>query len=70
MSDSSIRTNPSIDEPSNMMSPVERLLELRRGELDVLVDAEDVGELQPQEADVVLPGELEDVLRGGAGQVG
>ena len=41
----------------------ERLLELRRRDLDVLVDAEDVGELQAQEADVVLPGELEDVLR-------
>jgi hypothetical protein len=48
----------------------ERLLELRRGDLDVLVDAEDVGELESQEADVVLPGDLEDVLRGGALQVG
>ena len=49
MSDSSIRTNPSIEEPSNMISPSSALLELAPRHLDVLVDAEDVGELQPDE---------------------
>ena len=63
MSDSSMRTNPSIDEPSNMMSPSSAFSNCDARDLDVLVDAEDVGELQPQEADVVLPGELENVLR-------
>ena len=42
--------------------PVERLLELRRGDLDVLVDPEDVGELQPKEAHVVRASEFEDLL--------
>ena len=51
MSDSSIRTKPSIDEPSNMMSPVERLLELGGRDLDVLVDPQDVGELEPEKPD-------------------
>ena len=48
---------------------VERLLELRRRNLDVLVDAENVGELKSQEADVVLRGELENVLLACAGRV-
>ncbi len=41
--------------------PVERLLELRRGQLDVLVHAENVGELQTKESHVVLAREHEDV---------
>ena len=41
--------------------PVERLLELARGDLDVLVDAEDVGELQAQERHALFLGEVEDV---------
>ena len=40
----------------------ERLLELRSGDLDVLVDTEDVRELQSEEADVVGRGEVQDVL--------
>ena len=54
MSDSSMRTNPSIDEPSNMILAVERLVELPVGDLDVLDDPEDVGELQPHELDPLL----------------
>ena len=45
MSDSSMRTKPSIDDPSNMIA-VQRVLELAVGDLDVLHRPEDVGELQ------------------------
>src|SRR5207247_11248891 len=38
------------------------LLEQRLGDLDSIVDAEDVSELQAEQADVVLVGELEDLL--------
>ncbi len=62
MSDSSIRTKPSIDEPSNMIWPSSASLELPVGHLDVLDDAEDVGELQAQELDVLALGALEDGL--------
>ena len=51
MSDSSIRTKPSIDDPSNIIWPSRASLELPVGDLDVLDDAEDVGELQAQEPD-------------------
>ena len=60
MSDSSIRTKPSIDEPSNMMRPFERVLELAVRNLDVLDRPEDVGELQPHELDLLALGPLED----------
>ena len=49
---------------------VERLLELAARHLDVLVDAEDVGELEPEEVHVELFGQLEHVALGGAAQVG
>ena len=65
MSDSSIRTNPSIDEPSNMMPAVERLLELPVGHLDVLGRAEDVGELQAHELDLLALDALENRAPGG-----
>jgi hypothetical protein len=48
----------------------ERLLELRRRDLDVLVDAEDVGELQAHRADVQLLGVRENVLRRRVADVG
>ena len=41
---------------------VERLAELAVGDLDVLDDAEDVGELQAEELDALLLGTLEDRL--------
>ena len=47
----------------------QRLLELRRRNLDVLVDAKNVGELQPHEANVQLLGEIENVLLRSAGRV-
>ena len=48
----------------------QRLLELRRRDLDVLVDAEDVGELEAQKAHLVRVRDLEDLLRARAAQVG
>ena len=48
----------------------ERLLELRARNLDVLVDAEDVGELQPQEAHVLRRHEAEQFLARNAGAGG
>ena len=41
---------------------VERLLELAAGHLDVLVHAEDVGELQPEKIDTEALGQLENVI--------
>ena len=70
MSDSSIRTNPSIEEPSNMISPSSALRELAPGHLDVLVDAHDVGELQPDEVDAEPVRDLEQVLLARPAQVG
>src|SRR3989442_193196 len=46
---------------------LERLLELALGHLDVLVDAQDIRELEPQEADPLLLADLEEVALGGAG---
>jgi hypothetical protein len=60
MSDSSIRVKPSIDEPSNWISPGERLLELGAGHLDVLDDPQDVRELEAQEPDAFLVTGLQD----------
>jgi hypothetical protein len=57
-------------DPSNMMSPLQRLPELRARDLDVLDDAEDVGELQAQEAHLLRLRQVEDVRGGGAGEVG
>ena len=54
MSDSSIRTKPSIDEPSNMIWPSSASLELPVRHLDVLDDAENVGELQAKELHALL----------------
>ena len=48
----------------------QRLLELRRRDLDVLVDAEDVRELQSQEPDVVGGGEIQDILGASARGIG
>ena len=48
----------------------QRLLELARRQLDILVDAEDVGELQAKERDVLAPRQVEDVLRRGTFEVG
>ena len=48
---------------------VQRLLELAAGHLDVLVDAEDVGELQPEEIDAEAAGQLEKVVLAGPAQV-
>src|SRR5262249_17363810 len=48
----------------------ERLLELRRRNLDVLVDAEYVRELQTHEAHTQLLGQLEDVVDRRAGSFG
>ena len=70
MSDSSIRTNPSIEDPSNMISPSSAFSNWLRRHLDVLVDAEDVGELQPEEVDAEALGQLEDVILAGPAQVG
>jgi hypothetical protein len=61
MSDSSIRTKPSIDEPSNMMLPSSASRTGGR-DLDVLDDAEDVGELKAKEFDPLLLGSLQDLL--------
>ena len=47
---------------------LERLLELALGDLDVLVDAQDVGELQAQERHALFLGELEDIALGGHGR--
>src|SRR4029077_2015616 len=47
----------------------ERLLELRRRDLDILVDPKDVGELEPHETDVEVASELEDFLLTRAGRV-
>ena len=69
MSDSSIRTKPSIDEPSNMMSPASAFSNCDDGILDVLVDAQDVGELQAHEPDVELVGQRENFLLRRAGGV-
>src|SRR5204863_4336701 len=43
---------------------LERLVELARGYLDVLVDAEDVGKLQPERGYVLLLGGVEDFAFG------
>ena len=45
-----------------MISPSSALLELAARHLDVLVDAHDVGELQPHKVDAEALGELEHVL--------
>jgi four helix bundle protein len=51
MSDSSMRVKPCTEEPSNIISPSRAFSNKAiRGHLDVLVQAEDVGELQAQEA--------------------
>ena len=50
--------------------PVQRLLELAARHLDVLVDAQDVGELKPDEIDAEPTGQLQDVILAGAAQVG
>jgi hypothetical protein len=42
---------------------------LRRGDLDILVDAKDVRELQSQKPDVVSGSEIQDVLSGRAGSI-
>jgi len=49
---------------------VERLVELDVGHLDVLVHAEDVGKLEPEEVHAELLGQLLDVPLAGAAQVG
>src|SRR5438477_7908281 len=88
MSDSSIRTNPSIDDPSNMMSPssafsnwlsgtstflltprmsVNKNVEVPESQFNVLVDAQDVGELEAQEVDLLLLAELEQLALRRAG---
>ena len=64
MSDSSIRLKPVIDEPSKPMPSVERALELVLADGEALQLAEDVGEPQPDELDVVLLDQREDVLLG------
>ena len=46
---------------------LERLLELALGHFDVLVDAQDVGELEAQEVDFLLLAELEQLALAGAG---
>src|SRR3990170_3906754 len=63
MSDSSMRTNPSIDEPSKAISP-SRAFSLPIGHFHVLVDAENVGELQPHETNTQPPTGLQNVLSG------
>ena len=60
MSDSSIRTKPSIDEPSNMIRPSSASSNCRFGISTFLIVAEDVGELQPHELDLLALGPLED----------
>ncbi len=67
MSDSSIRVNPSIEDPSNWISPSSALLELRARDLDVLDDPEDVGELESHEPDVLRVADLEDLGLGRPG---
>jgi hypothetical protein len=37
--------------------------------LDILVDAEDVGELEPQEVDLILSGQLQHLFLAGATQI-
>src|SRR5258705_521451 len=49
---------------------LERLFELALGYLDVLVDAEDVGELEPERAYVLLLGNVEDFAFGWHGVMG
>src|SRR6184192_2768740 len=46
---------------------LERLVELALGHFDVLVDAQDVGELEAQEVDFLLLAELEQLALAGAG---
>ena len=53
-----------------MMSPASAFSNCDARDLDVLVDAEDVRELQPQEADVQAASKLENVLGGRAMDVG
>ncbi len=48
---------------------VQGLLELAAGHLDVLVHAQDVGELQPQKIHAEALGQLEDVVLSGAAQI-
>ena len=49
---------------------VQGLLELAAGNLDVLVDAEDVGELESQEIDAEALSQLQNVLLAGTAQIG
>ena len=63
MSDSWIRTKPSIDEPSNWISPSSAFSNCERGTSTFLMIAEDVRELEPQEADPLLVAALQDVCR-------
>ena len=64
MSDSSIRTNPLDRRAVEHHLAVERLLELAVWDFDVLDGAEDVGELQPQELDLLLLGRVEERFLG------
>ena len=62
MSDSSMRTKPSMDEPSNMMLPSSASANCRSGTSTFLITPEDVGELQAQELDAGRLGLGEDLL--------
>ena len=53
MSDSSIRTKPSIDEPSNMIRPSSASSNCRSGTSTFLMTPEDVGELKAHELDLL-----------------
>ena len=66
MSDSSMRVNPSIEEPSNWISPSSALANCELGHLDVLDDAEDVGERKPHEPHPLGLAVLEQLLPGHA----
>src|SRR5882672_3099807 len=66
MSDSSMRTKPSIDDPSNMILPSSASSNCRSG-ISTFLMMPDVGELQPQELHLLALDALEDLRPGFAG---
>ena len=69
MSLSSTRTNPSMDDPSNRMSPSSAFFSCDSGISTFLLIAENVGELQAEKAHVVPLGDLHQILGGHTTQV-
>ncbi len=57
-----MREKPSIDEPSNVIPSIERVLQLGGADREALQVAEDVGEPQPHQSDAAVLHAAQDVV--------